>query len=253
MALIDSYVVTVTGTRSQMEDRYNLYLNDKKGIIIGGVYDGHNGEDVAENASKIIPKELVLHTSSGVNVKEAFKKAFKSASHEGRHLYIGSTALAFIIKERTLIVANAGDCRMLLVSGNKETQLTTDHRVSNKDELERLIASGATIKDNRVFYGEYGMNISRALGDLAMKEVGITEEPDVGVFKLPREYVLIAATDGLWCYLKNEHVSQIANLDFTAKEMGREMMRIIEQRSRKYKYLDNTTLIILKQNGNGQA
>ncbi len=248
MSLIDSYVLTDSGTRNDMEDRYSLRQNKNNGLIIGGVYDGHNGSEVAENASKIIPQEVIKLIRNGVHIKDAFRKAFKSASYEGRHLYVGSTALAFLIKERTLIVANAGDCRLLLISENKEIQLTTDHRVTNKDELDRLMASGATIKGNRVFSGEFGMNISRALGDLALKKVGVTEQPDVGIYKLPRQYTLVAATDGLWCYMKNDHVSKIASLDLSAEEMSQEMIRIVKLRSQKYKYLDNTTLITIKQN-----
>jgi protein phosphatase PTC2/3 len=230
-----------------MEDRYSLSLSNKGGIILGGVYDGHGGPDVAENASKIIPKEVVMHARKGVNIKDAFKKAFKVASSEGQHLYIGSTALAFLIQGRTLIVANAGDCRMLLIDENNNTQLTTDHRVTNQDEFNRLIAAGATIKGNRVFYDEFGLNISRALGDLAMKKVGVTDEPDVGVFKLPEKYILIAATDGLWCYLKNDQVSKIVKFDLSAEAIGKELIRIIKAKSRKYNYLDNTTLIVLKK------
>ena len=249
MPLIDSYVLTDTGSRSNMEDRYSLSLNDKSGLIVGGVYDGHGGVDVAENASKIIPKEVVMNARNGVNIKDAFRKAFKVASCEGQHLYIGSTALAFLIQGRTLIVANAGDCRMLLINEKNNVQLTTDHRVTNLDEFNRLIASGATIRGNRVFYDEFGLNISRALGDLAMKKVGVTEEPEVGVFKLPEKYILIAATDGLWCYLKNDQVNQIVNFDLSAEEIGQELIRIIKLKSEKYNYLDNTTLIVLKKNG----
>jgi len=232
-----------------MEDRYSLSLNNKNGLILGGVYDGHGGADVAENASKIIPKEVVMHARSGVNIKEAFKKAFTAASREGQHLYTGSTALAFLIKKRTLIVANAGDCRMLLISDKNNVQLTTDHRVTNKDEFKRLKASGATISGHRVFHGEFGLNISRALGDLALKEVGVTEEPDVSVFKLPQQYILIAATDGLWCYLKNHQVSKIVDFTLSAEEICQELIRFVKSRSRKYEYLDNTTLIVLKKNG----
>jgi serine/threonine protein phosphatase PrpC len=232
-----------------MEDRYSLLLNSPKGLILGGVYDGHGGGDVAENASRIIPKEVVMHARGGVNIKEAFKKAFQTASREGQHLYIGSTALAFLIKGNTLVVANAGDCRMLLVEDNKIIQLTTDHRVTNQNESIRLLASGATISGNRVFHGEFGLNISRALGDLAMKAVGVTEEPEVGVFKLPRQYILIAATDGLWCYLKNDQVTKLVNFDLSAKEICQELIRFVKLVSLKYKYLDNTTLIVLKQNG----
>jgi protein phosphatase PTC2/3 len=247
MPLIDSYILADTGTRSNMEDRYSLSLSDKSGIILGGVYDGHGGPDVAENASKIIPKEVVMHARKGVDIKDAFKKAFRVASSEGQHLYIGSTALAFLIQGRTLIVANAGDCRMLLIDENHNTQLTTDHRVTNQDEFNRLIAAGATIRGNRVYYDEFGLNISRALGDLAMKKVGVTDEPDVGVFKLPERYILIAATDGLWCYMKNEQVSKVVNFNLSAEDIGRELIRIIKIKSRKYNYLDNTTLIVLKK------
>ena len=249
MSLIDSCVLSDTGTRSNLEDRYSLYLNNKKGLIFGGVYDGHGGVDVAENASRIIPKEVIMNARSGVNIKDAFKNAFKAASSEGRHLHIGSTALAFLITGEKLFVANAGDCRMLLLNNKKDIQLTTDHRVTNKDEFNRLKAAGATIKDNRVFCGEIGINISRALGNLSMKKAGVIAEPDVRSYKLPPQYILIAATDGLWCYLKNEQVREIVNFELSAKEICRELIRVVKLRSLKYKYLDNTTLIVLKKNG----
>ncbi len=232
-----------------MEDRYNLYLNKEIGLIVGGIYDGHNGAEVAENAARIIPRKVVMHARGGANIRDAFRKAFKTASSEGRHLTIGSTALAFLIKGDMLIVANAGDSRMLLVNNRKTVQLTTDHRVTNKDEFNRLKASGAVIKDNRVFYNGFGLNISRALGDLAMKKVGITEEPDVGVFKLPRQYILVAATDGLWCYLKNQQVREIVNFGLSAEQICQELIKTVKETSIRYKYLDNTTLIILKKTG----
>jgi serine/threonine protein phosphatase PrpC len=230
-----------------MEDRYNLILDNDNGVIIGGIYDGHNGAEVAENAARMIPKAVAANVRDGLNIGDAFRKAFKEASFEGGHLFIGSTALVFLIKGDTLIVANTGDCRLLLIHDDRGVQLTTDHRVTNLEECNRLKASGATIKKNRVFFGDRGLNISRALGDLALKEIGITEEPDVGVFKLPPRYTLIAATDGLWAYLKNHQVGQIASADLTAEQICQELIRTVKETSSRYRYLDNTTLIILKK------
>jgi len=246
MLKLDTYIISEIGTRNDMQDRHCLYFSKKADFFIGGVYDGHGGTKVADNASKIIPKEFLKLAGKGLSVTEAFKKAYKIASETGGHNSIGSTALTFLVKDNKLVVANTGDSRMVMINGQEIHPLTVDHHLRNKDELKRLHELGAMIKRMYVFKGDRGINISRSIGNLDMKDIGVTEEPDVFFYDLPEKFTLIAASDGLWGYLKNEKVAEIALYEQSSEIICHKLMHTIFKISRKFNYMDNTTIIVIK-------
>ncbi len=246
--MFDTFVITETGSRNDMQDRHFLYIGKDNSFILGGVFDGHGGVSVAENATKIIPKRFIEMIKKGITFKDAFKKSYKEASEAGGYDMIGSTALTFFIKDRTLAVANVGDSRMLFINGEKKFQLTTDHQTSNKDELARLKKHGATIKSQYVFKGDRGINLTRSLGNLDMKEIGVTDDPEIKTYTLPDNYVLVAASDGLWGYMKNESVRKISKSANDSERTCDLLMEALYKKARRYNYLDNTTIIIIKKN-----
>jgi len=85
---------------------------------------------------------------------------------------------------------------MVLCRDKTVKQLTYDHRVSDKNESQRVIDSGGTIFRDRV--GGI-INITRALGDLEAKKMGVICEPYFESNVLLKEDThLIIACDGLW-------------------------------------------------------
>ena len=56
-----------------------------------------------------------------------------------------------LVEDRSIYLANLGDCRALLIDGGAPIQLTTDHRPSVcAEEKERILASGG-------FVGKHGV------------------------------------------------------------------------------------------------
>merc|ERR1712008_51082 len=56
-----------------------------------------------------------------------------------------------------------------------------------------------------------GLCMTRSLGDLSVKEYGVTAEPEVVEWPLDNfpNALIVAASDGVWEFLTNEQVSQI--------------------------------------------
>ena len=87
----------------------------------------------------------------------------------------GSTACVAVvrraIKHNVIYVANVGDTRAVLSKNGQAERLSKDHKATDPQEIERVKAEGGSIMDNRV---AGGLAITRALGDHAFKNFGVT-------------------------------------------------------------------------------
>jgi len=109
--------------------------------------------------------------------------------------YCGTTALVALILNNKLYIANAGDTRAVLCRGDKAIRLSFDHKPNEKEETDRIIAAGGTVKGKRV----NGMlAVSRAIGD-AFLQPYVTADPYISDTDItPEDKFLILACDGLW-------------------------------------------------------
>ena len=95
-----------------------------------------------------------------------------------------------------LYVANVGDTRAVLNRNGNAQRLTIDHKASDPVEIERVLSVGGTIKDGRV---AGGLAITRALGDHAFKNYGLSSSPHISKQTLSSlDKHLILASDGVW-------------------------------------------------------
>ena len=74
----------------------------------------------------------------------------------------GSTGLALCVRNGTLLVANAGDCRAVLSTRGRATDLSTDQRPSCSTEMTRIEAAGGYVEDG---YINGHLGVARAFGD----------------------------------------------------------------------------------------
>lgn len=135
---------------------------------------------------------------------------------------------------KRLLLANAGDCRAVLcrvrADGTDEAvRLSRDHHASCPEEQARIRAAGGTIKTTRD--GKERVNghiqVTRALGDAAMKPFGVCADPEVAEFDLDGaggDDFLILATDGVWDELTDQMAVDAVRK--TAKECGLAAKRI---------------------------
>ena len=198
--------------RSYMEDYFRVidkFMGDKtKGLF--ALFDGHGGSDVAKFVRDNFPDQFsycLYNTKSNIQQSfiNAFSKIDEDISKKGFSENMGSTAcVAYITQENNLIsgmqkvvyCANIGDTRAYIVSKNCIKRLTVDHKCTVKEEQTRIKNAGGVIMDGRIF-GQ--LILSRALGDFALKDCGVTSVPHISKHLVnDSDIFMVIASDGVW-------------------------------------------------------
>jgi protein phosphatase PTC2/3 len=114
---------------------------------------------------------------------------------------------------RSLIVANAGDCRAVLCRRGKAIEMSQDHKPSCSFERLRIEALGGYVCDG---YLNGQLSVARALGDWHMEGLKgpcgpLSAEPEVYVTRLTEEdEFLIMGCDGLWDVFRSQNAIDFA-------------------------------------------
>lgn len=89
-----------------------------------------------------------------------------------------------------------------MIDGKTTFELSKDHKPENPAEMDRITKAGGTVSFGRV---NGGLNLSRAMGDLEYKKVGmkpqdqmITANPDITKVKTDSIDFIIMGCDGIW-------------------------------------------------------
>ena len=202
------------------------------------LFDGHGdgGHWPAQRASRTLPYLLEATQACSTMLKQdsveaalyhAFEKVQmdlvrQSVEQDFELQVCGSTAVCVLQHPRhhKVWAAYLGDSRaVLIVPGKGAVAQTMDHKPSVESERARLEGLGVDIQrkvhedgfvEERLFIqGEDfpGLCMTRSLGDLCVKDHGVTAEPEVlswNTSDYPDSYVLIAS-DGIWdCFTSDE-------------------------------------------------
>ncbi|KQK17818.1 hypothetical protein BRADI_1g36920v3 [Brachypodium distachyon] len=127
----------------------------------------------------------------------------------------GTTALAALVIGRSLLVANAGDCRAVLCCRGKAIEMSRDHKPSCSREKMRIEASGGYVYDG---YLNGLLNVARAIGDWHMEGVKacdglgpLSAEPEVMTRNLTEEdEFMIIGCDGIWDVFRSQNAVDFA-------------------------------------------
>ncbi|KAL5772737.1 hypothetical protein ACOSQ2_012661 [Xanthoceras sorbifolium] len=186
---------------------YNLH----EAVSFYGVFDGHGGKAAAHFVRDHLPRVIVEDADFPLELEKVVTRSFietdaaflKSCSLESA-LSSGTTALTAMIFGRSLLVANAGDCRAVLSRRGAAVELSKDHRPCCVKERKRIECLGGFIDDG---YLNGQLGVTRALGDWhleGMKELGgrvgpLSAEPELKLITLTKEdEFLIIGSDGIW-------------------------------------------------------
>ena len=147
----------------------------------------------------------------------------------------GTTAVLVIELDKHIICANTGDSRAILVyddsndkqlSNTKIFNLSIDAKPDLPNEKKRIYESGGVVEqvidETDETVGPYriwkkgetypGLAISRTIGDSDAKKIGVIANPEFIEYTItPQTKYIIACSDGIWEFLKNEEVMKIAN------------------------------------------
>lgn len=250
--MFDLFTISHQGGRPTMEDFSFLIENfgDNKNWILGGVFDGHGGPQVAKLAASLLPNIFLKKIKCGESVSKAFSKTYKEISEPDEFTFVGSTALSFFIKGKTIYVANAGDSRMIMITKKGIRQLTNTHNFKNVSEKERVLSSGGQFDGGYLIKEASALAPTRSLGDHYFRDVGLIAEPEITTAKITGGVEFIAATDGLWNELGgNEEVVEIARRTGTAKEAAVTLLdHILQNNSEEeaMEFVDNISIIAIK-------
>lgn len=269
------------------------YGNDKNTALFSVFDGhGEFGDHVAEYAMIQTLSKLKNHPGFKTDLTAAFQEVFleidadleKSASRKSK--FSGCTACVALIREKTLYVANVGDSRAVLARRNnavgrndsaeqcfKKSQpfskdyttikLTFDQHPALPEERTRIECCGGHISfsegadHGRVWldanHSVYGLAMSRSIGDLCMKSVGVTAESILTTHLLQEDdEFLILATDGVWGVLNSsEAVALVGGLLDSDKGASVACEVLIETAMEKWReyegdYRDDITAIVVR-------
>jgi len=243
-------VKSIQGGRPHMEDTYmaliNLRGNPKQAFF--GVFDGHGGSRTSQFSAANLHK-LILHQDFVCEPEATLCTAFKQLDQEwlqyaNRHEYDdGSTAIAALLVNGTLYIANVGDSRAVLIANGRAVELSEDHKPNRADERMRIEGLGGRIIHYGTWRVEGILAVTRAVGDRRLKKF-ITAEPEVRSHVLREgDDFLILASDGVWDVMTSQQAVDIVwnNLSGSMQEAAHKLTDTAYRRGS----LDNITSLVV--------
>ena len=230
----------------ELENEFNnLITNEKKRISILEGMLRHNDENNSEKKEKFNIEKYIDCEKMNELLKKVYINTNLKLFAENMKLNLkksGSTCISILYKRnpnsiKKLYISNTGDSRAIIIKGEESIwsyeQLSREHKLSEKDEAERIIKYGGEIQQIQNEKGIYegplrifkkneegpGLAMSRSFGDSEGQSVGIIVEPEVKEYLIKKEdKALIIATDGLWEYTPNEEVVNVVKKLFEKKD-----------------------------------
>lgn len=247
------------------------------------VMDGHgpDGHWPAAHAVLKLPQYLSGRSCSKMlrqrEIPAALKFAFEKVQQDLQHscgakqinLFLsGSTATCALHhpRENSIWVATAGDSRAILVSLDRGlVSETQDHHPTCEQEVLRIESAGGEVR-SKVHANEHvetrvyqegrpypGLLMTRSLGDMAAKVVGVICEPEVVEWSLlglenPHYF---AASDGVWEFMPSMEVADLLVDGLKNGVSGGEVVqRIVELAKSRWHdeeehYCDDITVVLV--------
>ncbi|KAJ1303186.1 hypothetical protein OPQ81_011385 [Rhizoctonia solani] len=238
-------VSEMQGWRISMEDAHAtvLKLDSQTNNAFFAVFDGHGGSTIAKYAGSHVHERLKADAGyQRKDYKSALKRAFLGTDDDLRadpaffHDPSGCTAVAALLTEDKILVANAGDSRSVMSVKGVVKELSFDHKPQNPSESSRITAAGGYVEYNRV---NGNLALSRAIGDFEFKqnyaiqpeEQIVTANPDIIEHDITEEdEFVVLACDGIWdCLTSQQVVDCVRRLVAEKKDLG-EICEIIMDR-----------------------
>ena len=248
-------VSEMQGWRDQMEDTTLTLLKLEEPLAdtsLFGIFDGHGGPMVSKICEQSFPMEIGRQAKEGgpEDLGGALTRAYSEidgflqstgsiknmrtgasipltkpgqtpegtdgVSRENLFDFIGSTAVICLIRGSTIVVSNAGDSRAILCRAGVAVELSRDHKPESPRERSRIENAGGRVSIvgpcHRV---DFGLNLSRALGDFLYKRntelpashQKITAVPEIlkETIQAEDEFILLGC-DGMFELLSNQQV-----------------------------------------------
>ncbi|XP_039060952.1 probable protein phosphatase 2C 60 isoform X2 [Hibiscus syriacus] len=170
-------------------------------------------------------EELIWSPRSGAANKNFDDWPSEEGPHSDFHgPNAGSTACVAIIRNKQLIVANAGDSRCVISRKGQAYNLSKDHKPDLELEKDRILKAGGFIQVGRV---NGSLNLTRAIGDAEFKQNKtlpaerqiVTAFPDINIVELcDDDEFLVLACDGIWYRMSSQQL-----VDYVREQLCRKI------------------------------
>ncbi|XP_020883145.1 protein kinase and PP2C-like domain-containing protein [Arabidopsis lyrata subsp. lyrata] len=247
------------GRRESMEDTHFLmpHMCNEESIHLFAIFDGHRGAAAAEFSAQVLPGlvQSLCSTSAGEALSQAFVRtdlAFRQELDSHRQSkrvsqkdwHPGCTAIASLLVENKLFVANVGDSRAILCRAGHPFALSKAHLATCIDERNRVVGEGGRIEwlVDTWRVAPAGLQVTRSIGDDDLKPA-VTAEPEISetILSADDEF-LVMASDGLWDVVNDEEV--IGIIRDTVKEPSMCSKRLATEAAARGSG-DNITVIVV--------
>ena len=153
----------------------------------------------------------------------------------------GTTCNIIFQFNKHLVCCSVGDSRSLLIydKGDYTNQgifpLSNDHKPNLPEEYERIKLYGGAVDKMKDIYGNKigpprvykegfnypGLAMSRSLGDMQAKEVGVIPTPEIIEYDInSNTKYLLVCSDGVWEFAQNQQIRDIANIFYQKDDIG---------------------------------
>lgn len=225
------------GLKPESPNQDDFFIFIMEDWALYGVFDGHGpfGHDISNFVQKRLPRLIYENTYFETNAKQALWFSFimvqklleieSGCRNTFSCVLSGCTATVALHQkvENKLYVAHVGDSRCVLgrhsQNGITAVDLTIDHKPNNEAERRRILESGGQLRklegdlSYRIFLkGKQfpGLAISRAIGDTAGAQAGVSCEPDIREYTLnSQDTFIILCSDGVWEFLSSKFVVEL--------------------------------------------
>jgi serine/threonine protein phosphatase PrpC len=152
----------------------------------------------------------------------------------------GTTCNIIFQFNKHLVCASVGDSRGILIydKGDNSNQgiflLSQDHKPNLPAESERIALCGGVVNIIQDEYGNKigpprvfkagcshpGLAMSRSLGDIDAKEVGVISTPQIIEYNInPSTKFMVVCSDGVWEFGTNEQVRDLGNIFYALNDV----------------------------------
>ena len=193
---------SITGRRQAQEDRLVACQDPRIHGTLVGVFDGHGGEQVSEQAAAITPGLMVKALRRYPrNYQLALQAVFTLLLEEFEEIStVGSTcSLVYIPKTANFAYFGIlGDSPVVVIDNRGQLVFGQVHNRHNPEEIRRLEKRGAVVSGSYFENAEGdGIAVSRALGDAEFPF--LIRTPQLGKIALGSRSQILVGSDGLFC------------------------------------------------------
>jgi serine/threonine protein phosphatase PrpC len=251
-----------------------------------GVCDGHGifGQDISTYLVNNLPQNMNneiqnkniknISTEKISKLSEIFESTFiqtninLNTDERIDSTYSGSTCASVLFTPTRLICINVGDSRCVMgkLINNRwsSKNLTRDHKPSDPNEKDRIIAYGGKVEQYMDNLGNYvgpervwlkegnapGLAMSRSFGDEVAHTIGVIINPEINEYQLLCEdKFIILASDGIWEFISSEEAVNIIKPFYIDNDIEGGITRLYKEASKRWimeeEVIDDITVILV--------